>query len=530
MGLPIDRALVAFGEERRCTARTGRLCTGPRGTWSDVTRLGVDHDATAAVEETIPTIIGTTPSSMNDGSTQAPSGSMSRTPSRSAASRAAERAQLFRRDLAADNMQPIGEEVTVRRIVMILGAMIAAGLAIVSAPAMAQHASTVDVHTEEGTSPDSCLRFDENGEQVWDGQASAELDLLANEVQALVDEHTDVATGVAFCSGFDGVAVFMTPTAGALAERIDGIAAGKPYPVIAYEVPASLDTLISAGQSVMERDLSDAVMGFAPDIYSGALLIEVRPGSDQGEVAARVQRELDRTEYSAVQIVTDPGGEGETLVTRKADTAPYWMGGELVSASGYCSSGVRITFAGVHRLLTAGHCTATSFTNAGNLVGNQYTTAYPGNADIYGDWKLLYGSTYGMRVFNGDVYGTTSLAISGAVWGGRPNGSAVCTSGRTTGQICRYYVTNSYSTRTVDGIVTGQMLEMRHDSTGGSGADWNGAQPGDSGGTCYYSDGAGGVTVAGIVTARFSTPSLRYYCTQLSGVRAWPGGTGATVG
>lgn len=379
--------------------------------------------------------------------------------------------------------------------------------------------------------PDSCLRFDETGDQVWEGEASAELDHLANRVQLLVDEHTEAATGVAMCSGFDGVAVFVTATDGELAEKINAIAGDSSHPVLAYAVPASLDTLLSAGQEVMNSELSGSLIGFAPDMYSGALVVEVGAGSDPGAVTEQARQVLAGTEYAAVEVAAGIGGEGEALVTRKADLAPYWMGGELVSAGGgYCSSGVRITIAGVHRLLTAGHCTSTTFTNNGTLVGNQYTTAYPGNADIYGDWKLLSGSTYGMGVFNGGVFDTTSLAISGAVWGGRPNGSGICTSGRTTGQICRYYVTNSYTTRTVDGVVTGHMLEMRHDSTGGGGADWNGAEPGDSGGTCYYSDGAGGVTVAGIVTARFNTPALRYYCTQLSGVRAWPTGAGATVG
>jgi hypothetical protein len=358
-----------------------------------------------------------------------------------------------------------------------------------------------------------------------------ELEALANKVQLLVDKHTASATGVALCSAFDGVAVFTRPTDGELSSQLADVAAAASYPVFRYDVPVGLDAILAAGRSVLASDLDGTVIGFAPNIYTGGIDLEAAPGSDPDGIATRARDVLARAGDSAVQVVVHGGAGGEALVTRQADTAPWWMGGQLVApGGGYCSSGVRITIAGVDRLLTAGHCTSSSFTNNGNLVGNQFTTTYPGNADVYGDWKLLSGSTYGMRVFNGGAYGTTSLGISGAVWGGRPNGSGVCTSGTTAGQVCRYYVTNSYVARTVDDVVTGHMLGMRHDSSGGSGADWNGAQPGDSGGTCYYSDGAGGVTAVGVVTARFSAPTMRYYCTQLSGVRAWPGGTGATAG
>lgn len=67
----------------------------------------------------------------------------------------------------------------------------------------------------------------------------------------------------------------------------------------------------------------------------------------------------------------------------------------------------------------------------------------------------------------------------------------------------------------------GQNLELRHDTTGGSGSDTNAALPGDSGGPCYYTDGAGGVIVTGILSSSDTMVSARYRCTQLSGVRAW---------
>ena len=50
---------------------------------------------------------------------------------------------------------------------------------------------------------------------------------------------------------------------------------------------------------------------------------------------------------------------------------------------------------------------------------------------------------------------------------------------------------------------TNNLVAMHHDSyTLGTSRDANGADHGGSGGPCYYSDGAGGVIVGGIVTAK----------------------------
>ncbi len=404
-----------------------------------------------------------------------------------------------------------------------MGLAIAGVLLFSGTAGMAQAATELPGSAVRGKS-DTCLSFNENGDQTWNGNASDELNALGNKVQALVDENTDVATGTAFCSNFDGIAVFITPGADSLRSQLRTLAEGSTIPVTPYEVPASLQAILAAGHHVLSLDSSGAVTGYAPDVYTGALVVDVASGHDQNDVAALAKRELATTPFAAVPVLIDQGFEAKAQVTRTSDTPPYWMGGQLEFDNYLCSSGVPITVAGAHKLLTAGHCVGTTFTNNGNFVGGLYTTTYPGNADIYGDWQLLQGSTYAMRVFNGGPNDGISLPISGGVWGGRPNGSAICTSGRTTGQVCRFYVTNSYVSVSVDGVITGHLLQMRHDSNGGSGSDANGFNHGDSGGPCYFSDGNGGVTVTGIVTA-FSSVNPTYFCTQLSGVRAWSANT-----
>jgi hypothetical protein len=220
-------------------------------------------------------------------------------------------------------------------------------------------------------------------------------------------------------------------------------------------------------------------------------------------------------------------GKGENS-TRLGDSPPWWMGAELrYNTSYYCSAGVPITTNGTRRLLTAGHCTGSTFTNNGNVVGTTYTTTYPGNAHMYGDWKLIQGSTYGTRVFSGIMSSNDSLPISGANYGGRPEGLQMCTSGRTTAQICRYFAAGSYATHTVNGVTSNYQQRMYHDGNLDGYADRSGFDLGDSGGPCYYSDGSGGVVVNGIVKGftKPSTGAIEYYCTQLTGVRYWDAGS-----
>lgn len=57
--------------------------------------------------------------------------------------------------------------------------------------------------------------------------------------------------------------------------------------------------------------------------------------------------------------------------------------------------------------LTAGHCTNSTHYNNGNYVGSTFTTAYPGNTDIYGDWKLIDGRDYAHALYSQGVSSNT---------------------------------------------------------------------------------------------------------------------------
>jgi streptogrisin C len=411
----------------------------------------------------------------------------------------------------------------------ILGSLLVAGFVVPTAQAGVAN----EVQAVQTTASTDCITRGKSGNQEWFGEADSNVTALGNALQEIVDEHPDQATGVALCSHFEGAAVFVASGSEEIDQAIAGIASKFPdLEVLTHDVGAPLSTLIATGAKLLQTpDMKGLVAGVTPDMYAGGLLITV--AQEHGALSDTDKRLIDgavkAVNGSLLPLIYEQGGKAE-LSTRSADYPPYYMGSELVYSTNYvCSAGVPILIAGVRRLLTAGHCTGSSFYNNGNLVGTTYTTSYPGNAGIYGDWKLIQGSTYANYVYSGDLSSNTALAITGAVWGGRPNGTAACSSGRTTGQICRYYVTGSYANLTFDGVPTGQLLRMKHDSSGtGTGADNNGWLGGDSGGPIYFSDASGGVIATAIVTGRDLTSTTVYYATQLSGVRAW--NSGANVG
>ncbi|ALJ21355.1 hypothetical protein AOA12_16175 [Microbacterium sp. No. 7] len=185
--------------------------------------------------------------------------------------------------------------------------------------------------------------------------------------------------------------------------------------------------------------------------------------------------------------------------------------------------------------MTAAHCFGGSGVHPASeaSVGNQYTTTWTGSLDAYGDWKLLYGSTYANHVFSGAISGPTmssSLPIVGINWNPLAIGSGLCTSGRTTGQICRYWVKGTTLRRKIEGYWIRHLVWLRHDGTAPyDGEDSDGFRPGDSGGPCYYNNGSGGMIGAGTMTAENgSGGGYLFHCTQVSGLKAWPGGSSAS--
>lgn len=418
-----------------------------------------------------------------------------------------------------------------------LGGSIFASIALVSTFFMAGQAAASTPHqvtalsADDMTAYNECVEFGKSGKQVWYDVPGSEVTQLGVALETVANGNQDQIAGVALCSHYDGAAIFVKSSSGEILKEIEDIATKfTNQKIIIKDSKFSLDDLLSAQMKLMEnQDVLNTITGIAPDIYNGEFLIDINPKvwAQTSVYKTKIETAATTLIDSSMTLRFQQGGEGE-LSSRDVDYAPHWMGAKLNGSSGgYCSSGVPIVIGGVRRLLTAGHCTSNTFSNNGQFVGSTYATAYPGNAKIYGDWKLLQGSSYAPRVFrgslsNGTLNNNDSWPITGAEWGVKALGSGMCSSGATTGQICRYYVSDFYKANSWSGVLTYPLTMLGHTSSGLPGfSDANGWKKGDSGGPCYFSDNAGGVKVAGIVTGRLSSGTTDYYCTQLSGLRSW---------
>jgi hypothetical protein len=388
------------------------------------------------------------------------------------------------------------------------------------------------------------LILDSNGEQVWSGEESSELTAMSDALSAIADANREAVAGVALCSARDGATVFVAQPSEALSAEIAAVAGAHPSLTVAtQDVAAGAGAVMNAGFTLKEEaDYGPSITMIGVDVYTGGLIIAIDPAVDLAVAGESIAESIHArvVEVAGVDLPIAVEFDGADVdATRQADSAPWWMGSELRYTSGgethFCSTGVPIKTGGVTRLLTAGHCNGSTFTNNGTQVGTLFTTAWNTdnnltNSDIYGDWRLIGGSTYAKRVWNGPLTGplsTATMAITSANWGTRPAGTALCTSGRSTGQVCRCFVTIAETMVNVGGVDTYPVNRMRHDSNNGSASDTNGFSGGDSGGPCYYADGNGGVIANGIVTSHNPTRS-RYSCTLLEGVRNW--NSGAVLG
>jgi hypothetical protein len=385
------------------------------------------------------------------------------------------------------------------------------------------------LHATATTSSNECISTSSDGQQYWVGEQPADLSNMMDELQSLVLQNPGQATGVANCSNYEGAIVFETAIDGTFSDKVREVSAKYPqYSVQFTTVPNSRSALLKMVNTVVQQpDMVNDKIGAAPDIYSGGILLLVHSNVPE----TRAEDNVILTRAAAVlgadvpiRIRRSPFSQGSSN-TSGSDHSPYTMGAKLNSSSGYCSLGIPIIVNEEHMALTAGHCAGASYTNNGT-VGTQYTSAYPGNVGIYGDFKVLHGADYRLQVFSGHTWQSNVLPINAVNWGLRSPGDGMCGSGATTGGICRYKVsgvidTNDYVTANGVTLLSGHMTIILHDGNLDLNYDCDGWTHGDSGGPIYYGDGLGGVVVAGIITSSTEDFPCEYYYTELKAVRLW---------
>ncbi|WP_143233363.1 hypothetical protein [Actinomyces ruminis] len=373
---------------------------------------------------------------------------------------------------------------------------------------------------------------DDFGQRLWYGSESSTVAALADIAEEFAESHPDTVLGVALTSDRQVVEVFVTSLDIGGLDELLAVDATHIRAVVNENSP---EQIRAAEEQVLSRDWDALnIESVAPDPIGDGIEVTVleedhaaesRQSGNQTDFADVEESVLDSLGDLGVQVRVTPGEPEVEAKTRNNDSSYFYAGGAIVHDNGSrCSLGAPIEIGGKYYVLTAGHCGKGTWRNGGNgnFVGSLYTTTWTGTANKYGDWQLLRGSHYALRVFNGSLSSSSSLPISGGDFGRRAVGRELCASGSTSGATCRYVVRSTNATRKVGGVTVGHLTSAIHDVNRDGVADCSGFRPGDSGGLSYYGDGKGGATAYGIVTA-YTTGSCSYSFTQLSGVRAWNG-------
>ena len=178
------------------------------------------------------------------------------------------------------------------------------------------------------TTEPKCVMTDSVGTQYWIGGASAEMTSLGDALESIVDTHPADATGVAFCSHYEGALVFLPTGDLAVRDLVTQAAARHPqYSVKVVNVPNSLQTLLHASDIVMSIPrLHGVVVGVGPNIFTGGLgiILDSDSGVSAEDVASIVSSALDSYKAKGTNIPLEfvPGHVGTFADTRMAYVAP----------------------------------------------------------------------------------------------------------------------------------------------------------------------------------------------------------------
>ncbi|RGA06969.1 hypothetical protein DI270_000440 [Microbispora triticiradicis] len=247
-------------------------------------------------------------------------------------------------------------------------------------------------------------------------------------------------------------------------KSVDGIAGELGGDLKLSVLPARFTAKqLAAASARIAKRAGGAITSIAPNVDGSGLTVS-------GLTAAKA-RSAASDESVPVTVQT---GERPALASRWNDSPPWWGGGAWRNSNlgSGCSTGFAVTYGGVTKMLTAGHCgdvgqTATDPT--GEVIGSitQDNNSY--------DVALINASTQGY-VFNNSV-GNISTEFSSLVIGTASSyvGMYLCTSGAYSGTVC-----NSQVTATGVTIITGYTIYnlVRAEQT----AHTNAAGQGDSGG------------------------------------------------
>jgi hypothetical protein len=287
-------------------------------------------------------------------------------------------------------------------------------------------------------------------------------------------------------------------------------------------VSRSFADLKSISDTIIERPsiASERVTTTGIDWQNNAVVVGVERVTDS--VRAALAAEFG----DAVTVRQVPRAMKLEGPDRWRDRYPYWGGSAWLGQTDntFCSTafGMRREDRSKKFLLTAGHCNdsgqnAATMNTAGtswdNVIGTSAgyansTCGTPSSCLIgstrYGDISIIRVSGIEPRIYHGGARATSSIPVIDTQYAHPKVGDSMCTSGKTTGSVCGYKVTNNFTSlryNDANGNYMGTftpMVETRNTSG-------HCVIAGDSGGAVYKPEGSGAIA-SGVISAG-TTPS-----------------------
>ncbi|MCL1898551.1 MAG: hypothetical protein FWG16_06995, partial [Micrococcales bacterium] len=136
-----------------------------------------------------------------------------------------------------------------------------------------------------------CIEFTEDGaEQAFSfDKYSEDLELMAWDLIEVIREYggESAVAGVAYCSNYDGMAVFLPVGATSLRESLTVAAAKyRQFGFYLFDVLRTTEEMLALMDKLDFDWLEAGIVGFAPDIYTGGLVVTVL--IDEGSVEQAV--------------------------------------------------------------------------------------------------------------------------------------------------------------------------------------------------------------------------------------------------
>lgn len=385
-------------------------------------------------------------------------------------------------------------------------------------------------------------------ERTWsaampDGAASTEA-----VVSKVIAEHPDVLAGAAFTSGYQSLEVYATDSMdSAVMELNDRLRAtdAAPFPVVIVPSQQSMSdyeaNLQYLSEAVAALGLKATVSfnGVDGKMSVAAAVPAEKLTATEAKVDANVNALLGASRFFGsaripIEMSELPADFDLQPARSRMEDQEYWTMGAAIGteANGYnnCTLGPPITIDGRYYAATAGHCGTGPFYNNSKdrWVGTTHSNQFAPFTDKMrnrGDWQLITGSHYSLFTYTGGQWdGLRRSAMTGN-FEKRAVGSQLCSSGKMTGQYCRYFVLEHGTLLGTSIGDVGMLTFTKHDQDLDGVGDCMATVGGDSGGPWYHAVngeltvdgftwGAGGNLGAG-------NTGCRYYMTRLETIRLY---------